>query len=146
MANFTTLYTPEIAATICTALEDGDSLCEICARMELSEGTVRTWVRDDRQGFATEYARAREIGNDVEFERIRVSAAEEPPRVKGFVDQGWVQWKRNQIDATKWMLARKNKKYGDRFDLIHSGEVDITISERLNAARERLAKARDGES
>ena len=89
--------------------------------------------------FGDNYARAREDGDDVEFERLTELASEEPPRVKGFVDSGWVAWKRNQIDLAKWMLARKRpKKYGDRTAIEHSGEVNVTLAERIAQARKRV--------
>lgn len=113
------LYTQELGDKICERLAEGESLLAICRDIQISEGTVRTWVRD-HQDFATNYARAREIGDDVEFEKLNEMASERPPTVKGFTDAGWVAWKKNQIDTFKWSLARKRpKKYGDKMQ--HTG-------------------------
>ena len=69
----------------------------------------------DHEDFATNYARAREIGDDVEFERLTDMASEEPERGKFGVDPGWVNWQKNRIDTFKWCLARKRpKKYGEK--------------------------------
>jgi hypothetical protein len=117
-----TKYTPEIAAEICGRLAEGESLRSICRDERIpAESTVRGWDLDNVQGFSAEFKRAREIGTDVEFERLAEMASEEPRTVKGFTDAGWVNWKRNQIDTFKWMLARKlPKKYGDK--IAHTGE------------------------
>lgn len=113
------------ADLICESLEDGESLLSVCRRLSLKESTVRSWAKLN-PAFDANYTRAREDGDDIEFERLAEIAAEEPPTVKGFVDSGWVSWKRNQIDTAKWMLARKRpKKYGDKLNLDHSGEVAI---------------------
>jgi hypothetical protein len=120
------LYTAELAEAICDRLQDGKSLSESARELNLKESTVRTWVMDNPE-FAAKYARAREIGDDVEFERLSELASQPPEKTpQGFVDSGWVQWKRNQIDTFKWQLARKRpRKYGDK--MAHVGEDDGPI-------------------
>jgi len=115
------MYTEELGAQICAGLEDGKSLLQVCRELNLKESTVRTWARDNPD-FSAKYARAREMGDDAEFERLAELAAEPPKETaQGFVDSGWVTWKKNQIDTAKWMLARKRpKKFGD--SLRHTGE------------------------
>ena len=115
------MYSPELGTQICEGLEDGKSLLQVCRELSLNESTVRKWARDNPD-FGTNYARARELGDDAEFERLAELASEEPQKTpQGFVDSGWVAWKRNQIDTHKWMLARKRpKKYGDK--MAHTGE------------------------
>src|SRR6185312_4418034 len=130
-------YSEEIADRICDRLMRGDSLNAICSEDAFPpESTVRQWVTDNREGFSAKYARAREIGADREFDQLNAIASEEPPKVKGFVDSGWVAWKRNQIDTMKWSLARKlPKKYGHKLDLNHSGELNVSLAERISKAR-----------
>jgi uncharacterized Zn finger protein (UPF0148 family) len=68
-------YTPEVAAEICARLAAGESLLEICQSTEMpSEATVRGWAIDDVKGFASKYARARDIGLDHEADEIRAIA------------------------------------------------------------------------
>ena len=118
-------FTDALGEQICDALATGESLLSLCRRLTLKESTVRKWTEMFPE-FGAKYARAREDGDDIEFERLAEMASEEPRIVEDKVDSGWVNWKRNQIDTAKWMLARKRpKKYGDRVDLNHSGEVAI---------------------
>lgn len=53
-------YTPERAERICEQLRAGRSLGAICKDEGMpSVGTVQQWVRDNRDGFAARYMRAR---------------------------------------------------------------------------------------
>jgi hypothetical protein len=119
-------YTATVAALICERLEGGESLREICADIGVSHATVLTWARDNEE-FANQYARARAIGEDVDFDRLTDDAAEEPRlTVQGSVDPGWVAWKRLQIDTRKWALGKKQpKKYGDKQQVEHSGSLTL---------------------
>jgi hypothetical protein len=59
-------YDPIIAQTICDRLAAGEMLRKICKSPGYpAESTVRMWVLDDTAGFATLYARARNIWFDV---------------------------------------------------------------------------------
>ena len=107
-------YTEELGNTICEHLADGTSLLETCRLLNLKESTVRKWAKI-HEDFGANYARAREDGDDIEFERLWELASEHPAMNAKGVDSGWVQWQRNRIDTAKWMLARKRpKKFGDR--------------------------------
>jgi hypothetical protein len=53
----------------------------------------------------------------------------EPERTERGVDSGWVQWQRMRVDALKWALSKKApRKYGERLDLKHSGNVGLQIN------------------
>lgn len=121
-------FTQELADEICARLsEGGKSLRTVCEELNIHHTTVLTWARDNPQ-FADQYARARVIADDVDFDDIVDEASEPPPTVKGFVDAGWVAWKRNLIDAKKWSLSkRRPKKYGDRTVLAGDPEEPIRV-------------------
>lgn len=124
------MYTKEIGDLICEQLAQGKSLRGICAEQGMpAHSTVLEWAREI-ESFANQYARAREIGDDVEFESLADLADEQPPLTPaGAVDNGWVQWQKNRIDTRKWGLARKRpRKYGDKLDIAHSGGVTVAIS------------------
>jgi hypothetical protein len=113
-------YIQTVADEICARLADGQSLRGICQDPEMPAApTVLDWVRENPT-FAEQYARAREIGDDMEFERLEELADAEPERDKdsGKVDPGWVAWQKNRVDVRKWTLARKRpRKYGDKLEL-----------------------------
>lgn len=104
-----TRYTQEIADEICRRLAEGETLRAICRDMDLPIGTVLGWVRDDRQGFAEQYTRARNLGYEVMAEEIIEIA-----------DRGSEDWQRDRlrVDTRKWLLAKAlPKRYGDRVTL-----------------------------
>ena len=122
------LYTVELGNQICEKLaEGGVSLRGICRNLQISYSTVLQWVTDNKD-FADQYARAREIGDDADFDGLIDLASEKPPTVKGFTDAGWVSWQKNLIDAHKWSLSkRRPKKYGEKIQQEHSGSVGVSL-------------------
>lgn len=119
-------FREDTGVLICEKLAEGRSLLSISRDVNVSESTIRNWVRDGIEPFATNYARAREIADDLKFDRLEDLASEEPPLVEGRVDSGWVQWKKNQLDQFKWNLMRNRpKKYGDKLDLNQSGTIEV---------------------
>lgn len=121
-------FSQDIADKICQRLAEGEGLRAICRSIGISHATVFDWVHENLE-FAGQYTRAREDGDDAEFERLD-DLAEEKPQLgpTGAVDPGWVAWQRNRIDTHKWTIARKRpKKYGDRLQTEVSGSLGVTI-------------------
>ncbi len=120
-----TVYTPEIAAEVCERLKHTGSLRKVCSAEDMPhEATVRTWVADDRGGFATHYARAREIG----FGRLAEDVLEiaDDGTNDTYLDEDGEERKnrdviersRLRVDTRKWLLARVLPKiYGDKVAL-----------------------------
>jgi len=134
-------YTKDLADRICAQLAQGKlSLRKICEAENVPISTVLSW-RLDIIEFSEQYARARSIGADAEFEDIKDDAAELPPvNSFGMTDTGWVSWKKNQIDARKWVLARKRpREYGDKQAIEVTGE--ISLAESIEAARKRARES-----
>jgi terminase small subunit-like protein len=56
------LYTPQLADEICRRISEGESVRSICRDPGMpSEGTVRAWSREDRDGFAVRFRIARDL-------------------------------------------------------------------------------------
>src|SRR5690606_19591163 len=121
-------YTQEAADEICRRLSEGETLRAICRDMGIPIGTVLGWVRDDREGFSEQYARARELGYEVMADEIIDIA------VRGSGD-----WQRDRLrgDARKWLLDKAPlRRYGDRVTL--AGDADAPLCVVL------LPEERDG--
>src|ERR1700748_3328556 len=120
-------FSQEKADKICELLAEGDkSLRQICLELELKPSTVVLWANSNAI-FAEQYARAREIGTDLEFDSLIDLASEPPPKVKGYTDAAWVTHRRNLVDAKKWTLSKRSpKKYGDKLAL--AGDEDNPIA------------------
>src|SRR5574340_366591 len=104
-----TTYTPEIATKICERLAAGESLRVICSADDMPpEATVRLWAVDDREGFAAQYARARDIGLDCVADAM-IAISDEQAEVindKGTVFDPDVNRDRLRVDTRKWYLSK----------------------------------------
>jgi hypothetical protein len=59
------LYTRQLADEICRRISEGESLRSICRDPGFpSEGSVRAWSREDRDGFAVRFRIARDLQLD----------------------------------------------------------------------------------
>jgi len=73
--------------------------------------------------FAEQYTRAREEQADTNADEILDIADEMPPEYtdkdgKTSLDQTYIAWQKNRIEARKWTAAKlRPKKYGDRVAL-----------------------------
>lgn len=148
------IYTPALAAEICRRLADGESLLKICADPDCvfpSRQCINEWIIDNREGFGDEYARARNAGLDVMAERLLAIGGEAKPGIvtvdkldklgrpytetttKDTVDRD-----RLHVDTLKWYLSKlAPKRYGDKIQVEHSGNV--SLEDRLRAGRARVA-------
>lgn len=118
----------ELSEKVLAGVASGDGLRATCRNIGLDEATFLHWVRSD-DDLAKQYAHARDIGNEVEFEKLQALAEELPERTERGVDSGWVQWQRLRMDAARWALSKKAPlKYGDRVDHKHSGSVGLQIN------------------
>lgn len=116
-------FTQAIADEICGLLESGLSLRAACEREGMpTEGAVRLWARDDHKGFATQYARAREIG----YSRLADEILEIADEEKDDVNRS-----RLRVDSRKWMLSKVLPKiYGDKLDVNTTGTLTINVLPR----------------
>jgi hypothetical protein len=119
-----TKYTKELADKICAKLAEGMSLRKICEDEAMPPATtVRQWVVDDREGFAAQYARARDLGLDSLAEEI-IAISDTPVTGQKTVSKAtgieitegdMIEHRRLQVDARKWYLSKvAPKKYGDK--------------------------------
>lgn len=152
-------YTPEIAAYICEELSKGRSLRDVCADEGMPhESTVRSWAVEDREGFSTHYAKAREIGYHAmadELMEIADDARNDWMERRGEEDAGWqangehIQRSRLRVDTRKWMLSKVLPKvYGDKQQHEVTGKdggpvqvADMTEVEKARRLAFALAKA-----
>ena len=114
-------FTQETADAICERLADGESLRAICETDGMpAESTVRSWALDDVNGFATQYARARELGYELLADEI-LTISDDGRNDTYQTDNGEttnhdvIARSRLRVDSRKWMLSKMLPKvYGDK--------------------------------
>ena len=140
-----TLYTEELALTICERLVEGESLRAICRDDEMPAiSSVFKWLAAN-QAFSDHYARAKEEQaealadeivaiSDEECTTVRAdkhpaTKADEDGNVEVVFDSTAVARNRLRIDARKWVAAKlKPKKYGDKVTQEISGPDGAPIA------------------
>ena len=119
----------EILNNIFNMIESGKSLRFALSQIPLSSSTFFIWIEGDPEK-SKHYAYVTDIRTELKFESIEQDYSEEPQRdaETGRIDSAWVQLQRLKIDAKKWELSKLNpKKYGDKIQQEHSGELKTTI-------------------
>ena len=127
-----------MADRICAELADGVSLRSVCREdWAPDKVTVQRWLRE-RESFRTQYARAKEESADSLAEEILDIAddgtndwVERQTRNGTYValNDEAVQRSRLRVDARKWIAAKlKPKKYGDKVEHEHKGEIGHAVS------------------
>lgn len=124
------LYTPEIAESICERLAAGETLRAVCRDDDMPhEATVRSWALGDVGGFSTQYTRAREIGyHGMADELVEIADADNNDTIPGVdgapdrPDHEWISRSRLRVDTRKWLLSKALPKvYGDKLTAELSG-------------------------
>jgi hypothetical protein len=112
------LYTRELADEICRRISEGESLRSICRDPGMpSEGAVRGWSREDRDGFAIRFRIARDLQLDCWSDLIVDLADRQDldPRDRAI-----------RIDTRKWLMSKlAPKRYGER--LLHASDPENPI-------------------
>ena len=130
-----TLYTPELAEEICARMAGGESLRKICEDEEMpNRATVRNWVIDDREGFFSQYARARKTQAlewaedilEIADDGVRDTYVDEDGNVRTNTDV--LGRSRLRVDTRKWLLSKVLPKvYGDKVTLAGDSDAPIEI-------------------
>ena len=119
------IFTDDLAATICRRIADGESLRSVCRDADMpGKATVLRWL-DENEEFRDQYARAREAQADHFAEEILEIADDatndfmdrkrKDGSLETVVDAENIQRSRLRVDARKWLMARMApKKYGSR--------------------------------
>jgi len=118
---------------ILSQIEEGFSLRSILRSEDMPGRTVFfEWIKEDEEK-ANQYARSCEVRADIIFDEI-LEIADNTENDTIYTDKGeianteWINRSRLRVDSRKWMLGKMNpKKYGEKIQKEHSGEITTTI-------------------
>ena len=114
-------FTQEMADIICERIAKGESLRKICLDKDTpSHTTILKWLREI-DGFASQYARAREDQAEFYLDEI-IAISDESSQDKIANEDGTertdseaIQRSKLRVDTRKWAMAKlAPKKYGDK--------------------------------
>ncbi len=112
---------------ICERIADGESLRAICAENDMPSVTsVMRWLAADAK-LGEQYARAREVQGDGEFDKAREIAFAATPET--------VQVARLQYDAVRWRAGKlRPKVYGDKVSIGGAEDLPPIKTQDMTAA------------
>jgi len=106
--------TPQLIDAVLSRIALGETLAALGRELGFHPTAWGMWVRAD-EALAIAYGQARDLGADAIAEEALALIDLEPPRVEGRIDNGYVQWRRAQVDTRLKLLAKWSpKRYGDR--------------------------------
>lgn len=128
------IYTPELALKICAEIATSSkSLRTICAQDDMpTVSTILKWLKEDKDGFSAQYARAKEEQADYLIEEM-IDIADDGSNDFMTITKGNQEYEvenkevtnrsRLRVDTRKWIASKlKPKKYGDKVDVTSMGE------------------------
>lgn len=132
------MWSPETKARVLERIAAGESVRQICRDEGMPSWTaIARWLKEDAS-FREQYVRAKEDGAEAmadDILEIADNASNDWMERNDKDNPGWVfngeAARRSQIriDARKWLLAKTQpKKYGDKVETVHSGEVSHKVS------------------
>ena len=153
------IYSQQLANTICTRLGLGESLRKICRDEDMPcLSSVMGWLTT-KPIFLEQYARAREIQAETQFDEM-IDIVDQPPdlsyvtgkngeQIEVKFDSSYVQWMKLRIDTRKWTAARMARKYNERITPVEEKHdhmvIDVTVKAKMDAAIQRLELIRIAE-
>ena len=153
------IYSDGLAHEICKRLGDGESLRKICQSEGMPDkATVMNWLTT-KPDFLDQYARAREIQAETQFDEI-IDIVDQPPElsyvtgkngelVEVKFDATYVAWMKLRVDTRKWTAARMSRKYNERItpaeDKNDPSVIDVDVRDLMDVAVKRLELIRIAE-
>lgn len=132
------IYTPELAQRVLESLRMTGSLLRTTRELGIGRNTVINWVIEDKDGFADEYARAKQEGIDVLVEdTLEISDAAPPLTALGATDNGAVAHSKLRIETRRWLAERMApKRYGLKQALdLSNTDGTLQVDEATRSAR-----------
>ena len=147
-----TVFSQGLAQVICLRISNGESLRSIVKDEDMpAQSSVYEWLIA-HPSFAEQYARAREDQADTLADEI-IAIADEQPEVIAVIDKktgaliehkldnAFLQWQKNRIDARKWTAMKlKPKKYGDRVQVAGDAESPLAVTHDATVLFEQALK------
>jgi hypothetical protein len=126
---------------LCEQISEGKSLSTAIKSDGMPSYQLVMLMLRNNPEFRTMYEKAVESRADrLAEEIIELADQEIPDGLEGPMASAWVQQKRMQVDARKWVASKlKPKTYGDRIDVAVT-DNRISVMDALKEAKQRVLK------
>lgn len=127
-------FTKKLADSLCRWLEGGYVMAQWLIDNDIGRRTVQRWVEEDREGFATDFARAKDAGFDAIAEDVLTIIDTPMFGVTTTCDEDgektvtadMLGHRKARAEFRLKLLAKWDpKRYGDKVAIDHSGKVDL---------------------
>lgn len=144
-----TIYTPKVAALICSLLAEGQSLRKICSLDSMPRmSTVMQWLfnpSDFRESFVEQYRRARQMQAEIMADEC-IDIADDASEDEIITDEGkrmlnkeFVQRSKLRVETRQWTAVRLLPKvYGNKPE--EKGDDGGSIAEAARIFAEAMAR------
>ncbi len=121
-------YTIFLAEEVLQRMTAGETVVDICRDVHMPcVDVVYRWARDDTRGFRDKYKMAFELSADSLMDEALCVARDDSRDLVKF-GNNCVGRARVLVSALQYAASKRNpKKYGEKLDLQHSGEVTKRI-------------------
>lgn len=119
-------FSQELFDEICEWVSGGNTLASFCRDHKLGRTTVHDWIVSDEK-LAEQFGRARDKGFDaIAEDTLEIIDTPPPVTATGGTDGGHVTWQKARVEQRMKLLAKWDpRRYGDKIDVNHSGNVII---------------------
>jgi hypothetical protein len=126
---------------LCEQISEGKSLSTAIKSEGMPSYQLVMLMLRNNPEFRTMYEKAVESRADrLAEEIIELADQQIPDGLEGPMASAWVQQKRMQVDARKWVASKlKPKTYGDRIDVAVT-DNRISVMDALKEAKQRVLK------
>ena len=126
---------------LCEQISEGKSLSTAIKSEGMPSYQLVMLMLRNNPEFRTMYEKAVESRADrLAEEIIELADQEMPDGLEGPMASAWVQQKRMQVDARKWVASKlKPKTYGDRIDVAVT-DNRISVMDALKEAKQRVLR------
>lgn len=118
-------FTEDKAAAILAMMVEGLSIKKICEHEDMPDPrTIYRWL-SKYETFRQNYARAQQDRTTVFAEEL-LEISDQYDKSEEVLNPDLIQRAKLKIDTRKWLMSKLDpKRYGDKVETVHSGEVEI---------------------
>lgn len=136
------IWSPEFIEKILDQVAEGKGLKPICKENKVSFRHFYRKLEEDEE-LRKKYDQAKKISAALDFDKIEEIAEERPREIfdaqgNKVFDRSDIEWKKVRMDAIKYRLPRKDRKYSDKLELGSDPENPLKIESKVEVVEKSI--------